>query len=238
MLFSSLVMMPLFLQTLLGYTAESAGLVLSGGGLILLFLMPVAGALASKVQARYIIALGWLTLSLGMFYSTQRLDLQMSFRAAAILRVVQVFGLGFLFVPINLASYVGMPPEKSNSIAGLVNFMRNIGSSIGTSMVTTLLARRTQFHQVYLAAHVTAGRSTFAIAASVLAARLATSGLDAVTATRQAYGRVYQSLIGQATTLAYIDTFWFLAAGAAIMFVLSFALRKNQPGGGGEVAVG
>jgi DHA2 family multidrug resistance protein len=237
MLFSSLVMMPLFLQTLLGYTAESAGLVLSGGGLILLFLMPVAGALASKVQARYIIALGWLTLSLGMFYSTQRLDLQMSFRAAAILRVVQVFGLGFLFVPINLASYVGMPPEKSNNIAGLVNFMRNIGSSIGTSMVTTLLARRAQFHQVYLAAHVTAGRSTFAIAASALAARLATSGLDAVTATRQAYGRVYEALIGQATTLAYIDTFWFLAAGAAIMFVLSFALRKNQPGGGGEMAV-
>src|ERR1035441_8855968 len=96
--------------------------------------MPVVGTLASKVQARYLIAFGWLTLSLSMYFTTQNLDLEISFHTASILRVVQVFGLGFLFVPINLISYVGMPTEKSNSIAGLVNFMRNIGSSIGTSM--------------------------------------------------------------------------------------------------------
>ena len=93
------------------------------------------------------------------------------------LRVVQVFGLGFLFVPINLVSYVGMPAEKSNSVAGLVNFMRNIGSSIGTSMVTTLIARRAQFHQVYLVAHTTPGKPTFTLAVKALAARLAASGL-------------------------------------------------------------
>ena len=238
MLFSSLVMMPQFLQTLMGYTAESAGLVLSGGGLLLLFLMPVVGALASKVQARYIIAFGWLTLSLAMYYTTQHLDLDISFRSASMLRVVQVFGLGFLFVPINLVSYVGMPTEKSNSIAGLVNFMRNIGSSIGTSMVTTLIARREQFHQVYLAAHTTLGKPTFTLAVKALAARLAASGLDVTRASSQAYGRIYGALIGQATTLAYIDTFWVLAVGAAIMFLVSFALRKNEPGGGGEVAVG
>jgi DHA2 family multidrug resistance protein len=150
MLFASLVMMPLFLQSLLGYTAESAGLVLSGGGVLLLFMMPVIGFLSSKVQARYLIAVGWLALSLAMFYSSRRLDLDISFRSAAILRVIQVFGLGFLFVPINLASYVGIPPERSSSVAGLVNFMRNIGSSVGTSMVTTLIARRAQVHQVYL----------------------------------------------------------------------------------------
>ena len=238
MLFSSLVMMPLFLQTLMGYTAESAGLVLSGGGLLLLFLMPVVGTLASKVQARYIIAFGWLTLSLAMYYTTQHLDLDISFRSASILRVVQVFGLGFLFVPINLVSYVGMPTEKSNSIAGLVNFMRNIGSSIGTSMVTTLIARREQFHQVYLVAHTTLGKPDFTLAVKALAARLAASGLDVTRASSQAYGRIYGELIGQATTLAYIDTFWVLAVGAAIMFMVSFALRKNEPGGGGEVAVG
>ena len=238
MLFSSLVMMPQFLQTLMGYTAESAGVVLSGGGLLLLFLMPVAGTLTSKVQARYIIAFGWLALSLAMYYSTQRLDLDISFRAASALRVVQVFGLGFLFVPITLVSYVGMPLEKSNSVAGLVNFMRNIGSSIGTSMVTTLIARRAQFHQVYLVAHTSAGQSTFTGAAKALAARLAASGLDASRATSQAYDRLYQALIGQATTLAYIDTFWVLSVGAGIMFLLSFALRRNEPGGGGEVSAG
>jgi MFS transporter, DHA2 family, multidrug resistance protein len=238
MLFSSLVMMPLFLQTLMGYTAESAGLVLSGGGFLLLFLMPVAGVLASKVQARYIIAFGWLTLAAGMYVSTQQLDLDISFRAAAILRVIQVFGLGFLFVPINISSFVGVPVEKSSSVAGLVNFMRNIGSSIGTSMVTTLIARRAQFHQVYLVAHVTPGQPTFTQAVKALAARLAHSGLDATRATSQAYDRLYHVLIGQATTLAYIDTFWVLSIGAGIMFLLSFMLRKNEPGGGGEIAVG
>jgi DHA2 family multidrug resistance protein len=237
MLFSSLVMMPQFLQTLMGYTAESAGLVLSGGGLLLLFLMPIVGILASKVQARYIIAFGWLALCVAMYYSTQLLDLEISFRSASLLRAVQVFGLGFLFVPINLVSYIGMPAEKSNSVAGLVNFMRNIGSSIGTSMVTTLIARRAQIHQEYLAAHTSPGQPTFALAAKALAARLAVSGLDASRAASQAYGRLYQALIVQATTLAYIDTFWVLCVGAAIMFLLSFALRRNEPGGG-DVAVG
>jgi MFS transporter, DHA2 family, multidrug resistance protein len=231
MLFSSLVMMPLFLQSLMGYTAESAGLVLSGGGVLLLILMPIVGFLSSKVQARYLVAFGWLTLSIGMYYSTQRLDLQISFRSASLLRLVQVFGLGFLFVPINLTSYVGMPIEKSSSVAGLVNFMRNIGSSVGTSMVTTLIARRAQFHQVYLVAHVTAGRPSFAGATAALAARLVASGVDAERAARQAYGLVYRSVIGQANTLAYIDTYRVLAIGAAIMFVVSFALKKNQPGG-------
>jgi DHA2 family multidrug resistance protein len=238
MRFSSLVMMPLFLQTLMGYTAELAGLVLSGGGLLLLFLMPIAGTLTSKIQARYLIAFGWLTLSLAMYYSTQHLDLDISFRADSFIRVVQVFGLGFLFVPINLVSFVGMPPEKGNSVAGLINFMRNIGSSIGTSMVTTLIARRAQFHQVYLVAHITPGQPTFNQAAKGLAARLAVAGLDASRASSQAYGRLYQALIGQSTTLAYIDTFWVLSVGAGIMFLLSFALKRNQPGAGGEVAVG
>jgi DHA2 family multidrug resistance protein len=173
-----------------------------------------------------------------MYYTTQHLDLDISFRTASILRVVQVFGLGFLFVPINLISYVGMPTEKSNSIAGLVNFMRNIGSSIGTSMVTTLIARREQFHQEYLVAHTTLGKPTFTMSAKALAVRLAASGLDVSRASSQAYGRIYGALIGQATTLAYIDTFWILALGAAIMCMVSFALRKNAPGGGGEVAIG
>jgi len=230
MLFSSLVMMPLFLQSQMGYTAESAGLVLSGGGLLLLFLMPVVGVLSSKVQARYLVAFGWLALSIGMYISARQLDLAVSFRSASMLRLAQVFGLAFLFVPINLASYIGMPAEKSSSVAGLVNFMRNIGSSVGTSMVTTLIARRTQIHQVYLAADVTAGRPGLARELSGLTARLVASGMNAERAATQAYAIVFRTVIAQATTLAYVDTFMVLAAGAAIMFVLAFALKKNDPG--------
>jgi DHA2 family multidrug resistance protein len=236
MLFSSLVMMPQFLQTLVGYTAESAGLVVSGGGLLLLVLLPIVGTLAGRFQARYLIAFGWLALSMAMAYSALHLDLEISFRTASMLRVAQVVGLPFLFVPINLAAYVGMPLEKNNSVAGLMNFMRNIGSSIGTSMVTTLVARGAQFHQVHLVAHATPGQPSFTQAASALAARLAHAGLEASQATRHAYALLYRALVGQATTLAYIDTFWVLAAGAGIMFLLSFGLQRNQPGGGGPVA--
>jgi len=232
MLFSSLVLMPLFLQTLLGYTSESAGFVLSGGGFMLLLLTPVVGALSSKIQARRLIAFGWLMLAVGMYFSTQHLDLQISFASASVLRVVQVFGLGFLFVPINLVAYIGMPLEKSGSVSGLINFMRNIGSSVGTSMVTTVIARRAQVHQVYLAAHVTPGHPTLTQAATGLAARLSVSGIQSELALRKAEALLYRSVIGQASTLAYVDMFTILSVGAAIMFLLSFALRKNEPGGG------
>ncbi len=231
MLFASLVMMPLFLQSLLGYSAESAGLVLSGGGLLLLFMMPLMGFLSTKVQARYLIAAGWLALSLAMFYSSRRLDLDISFRSAAFLRVVQVFGLGFLFVPINLASYVGMPPERSSSIAGLINFMRNIGSSVGTSMVTTLIARRAQVHQVFLVGNITRGQRSFDNTAAALANRAFASGVGSNTAIGKSYALIYRSVIGQATTLAYLDTFLVLAGISAVMFVLSFTLKKNELGG-------
>src|ERR1700749_988075 len=150
MLFSSLVLMPQFLQTLVGYTSQLAGLALSAGGLLLVIGNPLIGQVTTKVQARRLIAFGWLALSIAMFYSTQRIDLQISFSAATWLRIAQVIGLGFLFVPITLAAYVGIAPEKNNSVAGIINFMRNMGSSVGTSLVTTLIARRSQFHQARL----------------------------------------------------------------------------------------
>lgn len=229
--FSSLVVMPQFLQTLLGYTAETSGLVLSAGSMVLLVTMPLIGVLSGKFQARYLIALGWLSLAAGLYYSAVNLDLDISFGVASLIRVVQVIGLPFLFVPINLVSYVGLPPEKSSSVSGLINFMRNIGSSVGTSLVTTVIARRAQRHQMNLVANVTPGGSTLHNAITGLAAHLAASGMDAVRALKQAEALVYRSLIAQANVLAYVDTYVILALGAAIMFALSFALRKNEPAG-------
>jgi DHA2 family multidrug resistance protein len=97
LLFSSLVLMPQFLQTLLGYTAELAGLVLSGGAVVLLLTMPLVGQLVGTLQARYIIAFGWCCLSMAMYYSTVRIDLLISLGSATWLRVAQVVGFGFLF---------------------------------------------------------------------------------------------------------------------------------------------
>jgi DHA2 family multidrug resistance protein len=233
LLFSSLVLMPQFLQTLLGYTSELAGLALSAGGLVLLIEMPVMGQLTTKIQARRLIAFGWLALSIAMFYSTRRIDLQLSFSAAVWLRIAQVIGLGFLFVPITLAAYVGIAPEKNNSVAGIVNFMRNMGSSVGTSLVTTLIARRSQFHQARLVQDVRIDNPNFVNSANGLAQHLASSGVGKHEAHIVAYARIYQSLQAQAASLAYIDTFKVLGVFAAIMFFLAFLLKKNDPGGGG-----
>jgi len=238
LLFSSLVMMPLFLQTLLGYTAQIAGFALSAGGLVLLIEMPLMGQLTTKVQARYLIALGWLFLALGMLYSTQQIDLLISFRAALRLRVVQVIGIGFLFVPITLVAYIGVPADKNNAVAGIVNFMRNMGSSVGTSLVTTMLARRSQYHQEILVGHLIPGSPAFQGATGGLAHLLAHSPAGPPGGTVLAYARIYRGLQVQAASLAYIDTFKVLAVIAGIMFFLAFILKKNSPGGGGEVAVG
>jgi len=235
LLFASLVMMPQFLQTLMGYTAQSAGLVLSGASLIILFEMPIVGQLTTKIPAKYIMAFGWLCLAFGMYYSTRGLDLEISFGAASRLRIVQAFGLGFLFVPINLSAYVGVPAEKGNNVSGLVNFMRNIASSVGTSMVTTLLARRAQFHQSMLASHATRYDPAFRNQLSGLSRQLLHSGSSAPDAQREAYGRLYRSLQVQSQTLAYIDTFMVLAVLAGFMFLLAFIVRKNDPAGGGHV---
>jgi DHA2 family multidrug resistance protein len=233
MLFSSLVLMPQFLQTLVGYTSQLAGLALSAGGLVLLIEMPIMGQLTTKIQARYLIAFGWLSLSIAMFYSTQRIDLLISFSAATWLRIAQVIGLGFLFVPITLVAYIGIAPEKNNSVAGIVNFMRNMGSSVGTSMVTTLIARRSQFHQARLVQNARVDNPNFANAASGLSHQLATAGVGRHEAQITAYAQIYQALQNQAASLAYIDTFMVLCVGAWIMFCLAFLLKKNALGGGG-----
>lgn len=111
--------------------------------------------------------------------------------------------------------------------------MRNIGSSVGTSLVTTLLARRSQFHQSVLSSHATNYDPAFRNQLSGLSAQLTHAGASVPDAQVQAYGRIYQSMVVQSQTLAYIDIFMVLTIAAGIMFLLAFAVRKNDPGAGG-----
>jgi len=237
LLFASLVMMPLFLQTLVGYTSQVAGLAISPAGLMLLIEMPIIGQLTTKIQARYLIAFGWSCLAIAMYYSTKRIDLQISFSAAVWLRVAQIVGIGFLFVPISLAAYTGIPAEKNNAVAGMINFMRNIGSSVGTSMVTTLLARRSQFHQEVLVGYARPDNPNFQNALNGLTQQLAHFGLGSTEARGQALARIYEAVQAQASSLAYIDTFMVLAVASAIMVFLAFTLKRNDPSSRGEVHV-
>jgi MFS transporter, DHA2 family, multidrug resistance protein len=230
--FASTVLMPQFLQSLMGYTAEKAGIVMSAAAMVLLMELPIVGQLTTRIQARYLIAFGWFALTCTMFYSTRRIDLEMSFGAATTLRILQYIPLGFVFIPSSTAAYTGIAPEKNNAVAGLVNFMRNIGSSVGTSVVTTLLARRSQFHQERLTENATGMSHNFQAAIAGMAQQFAQAGMNAADATRHATARFYAQLQAQAATLAYIDTYFVISVAAGIMFLLSFGLKKNKPGTG------
>ena len=230
--FATTVLMPQFLQTLMGYTAQSAGMVLSASAVLLLVELPLVGRLIGQFQSRYLIAFGWIALAIAMYISTQRIDLLISFSSATWLRIGQYLPMGFIFVPATTAAYIGIREEKSNAVAGLVNFTRNIGSSVGTSIVTTMIVRRSQFHQSQLVTNTNGGNAMFQNAINGLAEQLTHAGLSAHEAQRQALTRIYASVQAQAAALAYVDTFWLLAIAAAVMFVLSFVLKKNDPRGG------
>lgn len=228
-LFASLVMLPQFLQELLGYSATTAGIVLSTSGLVLLIEMPLVGQLTSFVPARYLVAFGWALIAIGMYYTVGHLDLLISSEHAQWLRVAQAGSLGFVFVPLSLAAYVGLPPEKSNNIAAMLNFMRNLGSAVGTSMVTTLIAQRSQVHQVNLVAHATTFNPRFRRSVAALAGQMAHGG-PASGSRARAITSLYRTVTNQAMTLAYMDVFGILAVVAALMCALAFVLKKNPKG--------
>ena len=229
-LLSSTVLIPQFLQTLMGYTAQEAGLALMPGGFAILLAMPLVGYLLGHFDARRLLLFGLPVLSLSLFHMTS-FDTYIDFRTAATARVFQAIGLAFLFVPINTAAYGSIPKGKNNAASGLINLARNIGGSVGISVVVTMLARRAQFHQNNLVAHLTPGSprlQAFLTAAKHLLIGRGSSGYQA---TQQARGLVGGALDQQATMLAYIDCFWLLGVAVLLMIPFVFLMKKVQPGG-------
>jgi DHA2 family multidrug resistance protein len=226
-LFGTTLLLPQMLQELFGYTAQEAGMVLSPGGIAVILLLPAVGILISKMDARYMIAFGFAVTSIGMFHFSS-LTLDISFPEAVWSRVLQASGLAFLFIPIQTASYIGMPREKSNSISGISNLARNIGGSVGISFVTTILARRAQYHQSVLTEHMGTSSPVFRGTLSGTTNLLMQHGSNAVAATHQAYGLLYNTVGRQAAFLAYLDTFWILAVGSACLVPCVFLMKKAR----------
>ena len=227
-LFGTTLLVPQMLQQLFGYTAQEAGMVLSPGGVAVILLLPAVGILISKVDSRYMISLGFLITSIGLFHLS-RLNLDISFSQAVWARILQASGLAFLFIPIQTVAYVGMPRQKSNAISGITNLSRNIGGSVGISLVTTLLARRAQYHQSVLSAHADGTSSAFRNLMSGTTNRLTALGSSQDQASHQAYG-VLSNIIGrQAIFLSYMDVFFLLSIGAAILVPCVFIMKKARP---------
>jgi DHA2 family multidrug resistance protein len=228
-LYGSTVLLPQYLQVWLGYSAQEAGMVLSPGGVTVILLLPLVGRLISKVDARYLIAFGFLVLSAALLHMAHTLYPGIDFRTAVLMRVFQSCGLAFLFVPINSTVYNGVPPEKNNQVSGIVNLARNMGGDIGIAVVTTLVARRSQFHQAHLVEHVVPSGALEARIAA-MAQHLQQAGIAAVQATKMAYGMVYAEVTKQAQTLAYLDVLVLLAIVAGLMVPAVLLTRRVRAG--------
>jgi DHA2 family multidrug resistance protein len=222
-------LLPQLVQQLFGYNATKAGLILMPGGLFIMMLMPLAGFLVNKIQPKWLIAFGLLIEAASMEYMTH-LDTEASFWTIAMARVFQAGGLAFLFVPINTIAYIGLPPGRSNNASALINSMRNLGGSIGISFVTTMLDRRSQFHQNRLVSDVTPYRHAYVQAFSRATTNFMQMGTNSVMAGKRAIGSIYQTLQGQATMLSYVDVFRMLAIGALAAILLVIFLKRVNPG--------
>jgi DHA2 family multidrug resistance protein len=216
-MFGTTVLIPQFLQVLMGYTAEQAGMALSLGAFVLMFMMPVVGRLVSRVDPRMLISAGFVMTSMALFHMTT-INLQIDFRTAAMYRVYQTLGLAFLFIPISTLAYLGIPRHKSNQVAGMNNFMRNLGGSIGISMLSTGLQRLSQKHQVYLSAHASAGDPQFTQRLTGLTQTFTSQGIPANEANIRAYSMLSRTIAGQASTLAYVDI---ITIGAFVILCLA-----------------
>jgi DHA2 family multidrug resistance protein len=233
-LLGSTLLLPLFMQTMLGYTAERSGLALMPGGFAIMVAMPIVGFLLSRYSPRYLMMFGLSMLSFSLFHMT-RFDLLVDFRTMVMARVFQAVGLAFLFVPINTAAYAFLPRDKNNAASGLMNLARNIGGSVGISIVTTLLARRAQFHQVRLMENLNAANPQFQSALRGMTNTFSGGGFGPGsgpgTAQQHAYAMMQANVIRQSTMLAYIDNFWLLGVVIACLIPCVFLIKKAKAGG-------
>ena len=227
-LYASTMLLPVFLQTLLGYTAMRSGLVLSPGGIVIALTMPLVGFLLSKFEARWLVIFGLCVSALGLFRMAA-FDLDIDYFTAMMARVLQSAGLAFLFVPINTMAFATIPREKMGSATGLINLARNVGGSSGIAIVTTILARRTQFHQHRLVDNFTPFNMNYSQAIAGLAHTLAGQGSSAAQAMAQAQGMLYGMLQRQASMLAFVDGFWVLGIIFLAVVPLMFLVKKSGP---------
>ncbi len=236
-LFGSTVLIPEFLQSSLGYTAERAGMAMSPGGLVLVFMMPIAGMLLqTKVDPRLLVSIGFLGTCITI-HLMSIIYLQIDFHTVVVLRMVQVIFMPLIFIPISTLNYIGVPREKSNQVSGLSNFSRNLGGSIGTSLLSTFLARQNQMHQTALAAHTDPSNPGYVSMLNSLTSVYVSRGFDAVTAGQKALAAMYQNMIAQAGAMSFENAFWCMSLLIGCLVPLPFIMRRPPKQAKREVVI-
>jgi DHA2 family multidrug resistance protein len=233
---ASTVLQPQFTQQNLGYTATIAGLALSGGGIVLLFMMPLAGQAVSRFPARNIIQFGFGLFTFGFIYSAMHLNLGISFGFTSWLRILQVLPIPFVFISVTTAAYFNLPSELNNQVAGIINFARNIGGSILISLTNAFVTESAQFHQSNLLKHLAESGRNFEQAVAQYTGAL-TSSMGPANAQLGAQTQIYSAMGRQTQALAYVDIYYILGAVSAVMILLSFLLDKNNPRAGAKTEI-
>lgn len=220
-LYGGSALLPMLVQSQLGYDATLAGMILSPGGLAVIVFMPLVGKLIGRIEARYLIVLGLVLMSFGMFHTTE-LTPDIDYETLVLMRITQVLGLPFLFIPISTLAFSHIPKERSNKASALYALFRNLGGSIGIAIATTLLASGMQRHQHHLAEHLVPGNPNYV----QWLARLTQLTGDVAAAKQVAYAE----LLKQAAILSYIDVFRVMGIGALVAVVIAaFTLPANRP---------
>jgi len=223
--FSSMVLLALFTQRVLGYDAWTSGLVLAPGGLGNLLSLLIAGRLITRMDQRWLLALGCV-LNAYAVYVMSEVTLGMDYWSLAWPRFVQGAGVGFIFVPLNTIGLATIAREKMGNATAALNVVRNLGGAIGVSVMTAVLARRSQEHQSTLVGHVNVWDPETAERLRAWARHFSARGVDTFTAERQALGTLYKEVTRQAELLAFADDFWLLFILFSLTLVLLPLLRR------------
>ncbi len=225
------VLQPQFMQQLLGYTATTAGMALTAGGFTLMVVMPLAGIATGKVSARTLTLIGFSMFVLTFRYAAYETTLNMTFAASSWLRVVQMLPLPFCFISITTAAYVGMPREQSNQVAGLINFVRNIGGSILIALTNAQVTSRATWHQQHLQNQMLGANSAFQQQSQALGGFFG-GHFGGPNGAAFAAASIYNQLNAQAQVQGYQDVYMELSWMSVGLIALAFLLSKNKPGAG------
>jgi len=222
-LYGSTVLIPQMLQQLFGYSATDAGLVLGPGAFIIVMLAPVVVRILPKVGVKRLLGFGYLVFALAMWYYAS-FTLATDYRHEALARALQGLGIATLFVPVSQLAYSNLAKSKNNKASSLTNLFRNQGGSFGIAFVTTLLARRTQYHQSVLVAHSTPLDERYRQLLTNLTGYFSTHGFSHPDAVIHAQAQAFHLLERQASFLAFLDCFtalgWFVLMGVPLVLLI------------------
>ena len=231
-LFGSTVLIPQMLQSLYGYTATDAGLVLGPGAFVIVALAPLIVKILPRVGIKPLIFTGYVIFAVAMWHYAS-IDLGTDYRHVAIARAIQGLGIAPLFVPVSQLAYSFLPKNKNNKASSLTNLFRNQGGSVGIAFVTTVLARRTQYHQSILVAHATPLHQRYQETLGTLSRYFVTHGFTAPDAALHAKAQLARMIQQQAAFLGFLDCFWLLGCACLIGAPLVFFTRNFRSAGPG-----